>query len=130
MSNRAFRRQMMREQTKKNQALVASYTKQQRIAGLIQNGITPEYLEKEYKRGVEDGVRDSGLQIVKSCYAGIILALNEEFGFGEDECFRAISACDRKVLFALDHQEMVDEILEKTGLTLVLDDPLERVQKT
>ena len=128
MSNRADRRRMMREMTGKNKALVASYNREQRIAGLVQNGITPEDLKNEYARGVEDGEKEAGLTIVKACYAGICIALHDEFGFGSKRCYKAIRAVDEKVQYALTHYELVDEVLKKTGLILELDEPFERVQ--
>ena len=48
MSNRADRRRKARAQTNRNAALIAGYTRQQRIAGLIQNGITEKDLADEY----------------------------------------------------------------------------------
>lgn len=129
MANRAQRRAMMRSQTEKNKALVASYRKEERIAGLLRNGITPEDLRREFETGRRIGFEEAGVPIVKSCYAGICLALQEEFGFGQDECFRAVKAVDEKVTWALGHQELVAEVLEKTGIELRLDEALERVEK-
>ena len=129
MSNRAQRRAMMRNQINKNQQLLANYSKQQRMAGLVQNGITPKDLEEEFQRGREIGFKEAAEPIIKSCYAGICIALHDEFGFGESRCFRAIKAVDEKIIWVLNHQELVEETLEKTGLTLQLDEPFERVQK-
>lgn len=129
MANRAQRRAMMRTQINKSQQMIANYSKQQRIAGLIQNGITPRDLEEEFQKGRETGFKEAALPIIKSCYAGICLALHDEFGFGENRCYRAVKAVDEKIIWALNHQELVDEVLEKTGLTLQLDEPFERVQK-
>lgn len=129
MSNRAQRRAMMRNQINKSQQLLANYSKQQRMAGLVQNGITPKDLKEEFQRGREIGFKEAAEPIIKSCYAGICIALHDEFGFGESRCFRAIKAIDGKIIWALNHQELVEETLEKTGLTLQLDEPFERVQK-
>ena len=128
MSNRAQRRAMMRNQTNKSQQLLANYSKQQRMAGLVQNGITPKDLEEEFQRGREIGFKEAAEPILKSCYAGICIALHDEFGFGENRCYRAIKAVDEKIVWALNHQELVEETLEKTGLRLQLDEPFERVQ--
>lgn len=129
MSNRAQRRAVAKSQQEKSRRLMEDYSRQQKIAGLIQNGITPEDLRQEYRKGQEDGFRQAGQVITKCCYAGIVLALHEEFGFGEDRCFRAIKKVDEKVIYALNHSELVDEVLEKTGLRLELDEPFERVKK-
>lgn len=129
MPNRAIRRSMMRQQTQKSKALVADFSKQERIARLIQNGITPADLEAEYEKGREEGFRQAAMPIIKSCYAAIGAALHDQFGFGEERCFRAIKAMDEKIIWALNNQELVDETLEKTGLTISFDDAFDRVQR-
>lgn len=134
MSNRAQRRAMMRAETNRNRRLEAEYMdsiaamgRQQRIHGLCQNGITPTDVQKEFERGRKVGFDQAGLAITKSCYAGIILALKEEFDFDTSQCFRAISAVDQKVIWAISHSELADQVLEETGIHLELDDPLQRV---
>ena len=96
---------------------------------LEKNGITLQDLEKEYERGREEGFRQAGMSIIQCCYAGICIALHDTFGFGEERCYRALKACDEKILWALNHAEMAEELLEKTGLTIDWDDPFERVQR-
>ena len=130
MSNRAARRKMMREQTRRSKELVASYSKQQRIAGLIQNGITTKDLEEAYERGRQEGFKQAAVPIVKSCYAGICVALHDVFGFGTERCYRAVNAVDEKIIWALNHQELVDEVLQKTGIDIDFGAPFDRVEKT
>ena len=127
MPNRSQRRQMMRQQAAKSKALIESYTRQKRIEGLIQNGITIKDLNNEFERGREYGFKEATLHIIKCSYAGIILALQEEFGFDEEQCFRAIQAVDNKTIWALNYSELADEVLEKTGLELNLDEPFNRI---
>lgn len=129
MANRAQRRQMMRQQTQKNKALIADYSKQERVKGLIQNGITAKDLEEAFTQGHNEGFMQAGLSVLRCCYAAICIALHDEFGFGESRCFRALKVVDEKVALALNHEELVDEAFEKTGLTLSLDEPFERIQK-
>ena len=81
------------------------------------------------EEGRQEGFRQAAEPIIKCCYAGIILALHDEFGFGENRAFRAIKAVDEKIIWALNHSELCDEVLAKTGLELLLDEPFERVQK-
>ena len=130
MANRTERRRMMRETTAKNKAF-ADYTQSQLLAGLAKNGITPQDMEKEYHRGYQDGLHAASLpMMIKTCYAAICLALHDEFGFGEDEYFRALTHVDERLLWTLENQELVDEVLEKTGLTIQFDEVFDRVQKT
>jgi len=99
------------------------------MGALEKNGITVDDLEKEFERGRTEGFRQAGMEIVQSCYAGICIALHDEFGFGERRCYRALKACDEKIIWVLHHSELAAELLEKTGLTLDWEDPVERVQR-
>ena len=128
MPNRAERRAMMREQTKKNKALIADYSKQQRIAGLIQNGITAKDLDEAYERGRKEGFNQASWPIIKCCHAGICIALHDEFGFDNRQCYEALKAVDDKIIYTLNHSKLADEMLEKTGIRLRLDEPFDRVQ--
>lgn len=131
MSNRAERRAAMRAEEKLNKQMrrMEKTQKQQmkQMAGLIRNGITPEDVRKEYERGEMAGFREATLNMTKSCYAAVILVLKDEFGFDDEQCYQALIALDRRMLYSIEHFEMADEVLEKTGLELQLDDPLERV---
>lgn len=93
------------------------------------NGITAQDLDDAREAGRQEGFKQAAEPIIKCCYAGIILALHDEFGFGENRCFRAIKAVDEKIIWALNHSELCDEVLDKTGLILDLDEPFSRVSK-
>ena len=93
------------------------------------NGITARDLDEAREQGRQEGFKQAAEPIIKCCYAGIILALHDEFGFGENRAFRAIKAVDEKIIWALNHSELCDEVLEKVGLELCLDEPFDRVQK-
>ncbi len=86
-------------------------------------------LQETFNKGRNEGFKEAAKPIIKGCYAGICLALHDEFGFGEEECFRAIKAVHNRTMWSLGHIELVDEVLEKTGLELDLDDPLEGVKQ-
>ena len=118
----------MREQIGKSKALVASYTKQQRIAELIKNGITPHDLQREHEKGRNQGFKEAAMPIIKCCHAGIILVLHDNFGFTDEQCFEAVSAVDNKIIWALNHLELAEEVLDKTGIEIV-DDAFDRVQR-
>ncbi|MBQ9251583.1 MAG: hypothetical protein IJ188_02980 [Clostridia bacterium] len=130
MANRAQRRKMMRSQIDRDKELIRTYGKQQMMARLVQNGITPEDLENNYREGWETGYGEGSVNVTKSCYAAVILALKEEFGFDDDQCFEAVRAVDRKIVWAIEHAELVEEVLEKTSLQINLDEPFARIQKT
>ena len=127
MANRAQRRAMMRAEENRAKALLQRYDKAQRIDQLMQNGISPKDLEETYRQGYNDGARDAGVPIVKSCYAGICLAMRERFGFGKKRLMRVLSTVDEKIMLALNNQELVDETFKKTGIELDFDAPFDRV---
>ena len=134
MSNRAQRRAMMRAETKRNTKLIseyertiAEYGRQKRIDGLIQNGITPNDVKHAFEQGERQGFEEATLNITKSCYAAIVLALKDELGFDDEKCYQALVAVDRRILYSIEHFELADEVLAKTGMELKMDDPLERV---
>ena len=132
MSNRADRRRMMREQTAKGQQLLASYTKQQRIDALLQNGITPQQLKDNYDLGYKNGYRDgyySGtLTMRKTIYAALSIALHELHGFGEERRIRVLKLVDEKMFYCIDNQELIDELFAKTGLELELSETIDELK--
>lgn len=129
MSNRAQRRQMMRAQVDKGKQLEKDYTRQQIVTGLLQNGITIKDLEANFEKGMREGFRIGGEQVTKCCYAAVILALKEDFGFSNEQCYDAVYAVDRRIVWAIGHEELARDVLEKTGINMRLDEPLERIQK-
>ena len=99
------------------------------VRRIERNGITMEEMEEEYERGRKDGFLEAAEPILKSCYAGICLALHETFGFGSERCYKAIEAVDRKIVFSLGHEELVEEVLDKIGLEIQMDEPFCRVSR-
>lgn len=129
MPNRAARRRAMREQTGKHRQLLEEYTHQQRIEGLIRNGITPQDVEQEYHTGYDDGYKFAASQIIKCCYAAVILALTDEFGFTPDQCEKALNCVDKRTAWAIDHFELADEVMRKTGLKMEFDEEFDRITR-
>ncbi len=125
MANRMQRRAQAKAE---RQSLVAGYTNNRRMASLIQNGITPEDTRREYDRGRRDGFREASMPIFKTCLAAACIALQEE-GMSEDDIYRVVSVMSEKIIYCLNHQEIVEEAMEKTGIELRMDDPLEPVQQ-
>ena len=132
MSNRADRRRMMREQTAKGQQLLASYTKQQRIDALMQQGISPQQLKANYDLGFKNGYHDGyccgTLTMRKTIYAAMSLALHELHGFGEERLIKVLKLVDEKLYYCLDCQDLVDELFAKTGLELELSETIDELK--
>lgn len=106
---------------------VEKYEQARRI--IEHHGITEKDLEESYEKGLRDGIHEAGLNITKCCYAAVCLALHEEFGFGAERCHRALNAVDQRIVWSLNHSELADEVLEKTGLQIKFDEPFERVER-
>ena len=102
----------------------------QRRHGMSGTNMTQAMLKEKYMEGVKAGFDEGVRNCIKSCYASMILALIEEFGFDHDQCYKAIVAADSHVLYCIEHQEIAQEIFEKVGLLLNFDDPFERIERT
>lgn len=125
--NRAQRRAAMRAQNDRSKQLAAEYTRQKTIESLLQNGITPKHLDAEYERGRQDGFDEAGVELIKTLYAAVCLVLQDEFGFSKEQCWEAVHAVDRKIVWAVDHVELMHEAWEKTGITFHFDDEFDRI---
>lgn len=120
---------LMRANAELKQQMVAR-TRETIIGALGSGGITVDDLQREYDRGREDGFRQAGLNAIHCCYAGMVLALHDTYGFGKKRCYRVLKACDQKVAYVLGYPELADEVMEKVGISIDFADPLERIQKT
>ena len=124
MSNRAQRRQ---EAKKRPRWMPA--TNRERMKALVQNGITPTDLKKDYDLGYKKGFTISGERVMKTCYAAFSLALKEEFGFGRERIKRALSRADQIVLETLTSAEAIEEAWQKVGLRLLFAEPFDRIEE-
>ena len=104
-------------------------TPQERLQSLIQNGITPKDLEREYNKGYKNGFSDATEPAVKTCYATLCLALKEEFGFGRERIKRALARTDQIVIETLTSAEAIDAVFDKIGLKLRFNDPFDRIEE-
>ena len=103
-------------------------TKEQRIASLIQNGITPEDLEKEWHDGYNTGWAKASPGASKTCYAAFALALHELYGFGKNRLERVLNRADNLIIEYLTTEEIIDAVYKEAGLKLNFDDGFEKFQ--
>ena len=136
--NRQQRREQMREERRealkiplhKRQKMMADAEARARLlTQLVQNGITPEDLKKNYDIGYSDGYRSAGEEIIKSCYAAVCATLEELHGFKRKRCLEILNAVDKRILYTLNSQEAIDEVYDRIGLKLNFKDPFYRVQE-
>lgn len=80
------------------------------------NGITIEDLRNAETQGRNDGFAMGVEETMKSCYAAICLALNELHGFDSGACKGVLRAVDERVVYALNSQELLDEVKDRLDL--------------
>ena len=139
MSNRAQRRADARQEQKENAELrMSGYfkakskieaVKQKKMDELQRNGITLADLQANYDKGFHDGFKKAAEPIVRGCYAGVCLALNDLYGFGHKRCADVLNALDQHITMTLSSVEAIDEVWNRMGLKLDLKDPFERIQE-
>lgn len=80
------------------------------------NGITLEDLKKVEDQGRKDGFAMGAEETMKSCYAAVCLALHELHNFDSDACRSVLAAADEKVMYALNSNELLDEMKNEMDL--------------
>lgn len=94
------------------------------------NGITLKELEAAREEGRMYGFHQAAWPILRGCFAAAVMAAHDEFDFTDEQCFQMINAMYMKYLYAMDNQELIDDVLRATGIEIRMDDPLEPVQYT
>jgi hypothetical protein len=112
--NRAQRRAQKRNERKVKPVFNYTNSAEERLTRIQKNGITIDDLERAYKDGAQDGQK----RAIKMAYARFLLGLNKEYGFGKKRAVRALKAADDAIVYALDTEEMMDEVYRKFCLTL------------
>lgn len=97
-------------------------TKQERLDGMVQNGITPKDLEREYEAGYRQGRLEVTAPVFKTLYAAMCLALNDLHGFGEKRCYDVLCRVDELVTYHLTSEEAKQEVFDRMGLELSFGD--------
>ena len=82
-----------------------------------------------YTEGMNKGFKEASWRTLRCCMAGACLMMQDAFGLPDDEIVRGLKIMYDKTAWALEYSDMVDEVLEKTGILLQLDDPLEPIQQ-
>lgn len=129
MGNRAQRRMMMRQTTERNKKLISEYSEKEKVLGLIRNGITEKDLDDAYHDGFNMGFKASAISMMKTCMAGVAAALKDTTDLSNDDIGIVLKELNDKMLWACEHQELVDETLEKTGMEIVFDDGIFEIKR-
>lgn len=110
-------------------AFMRSVEARRKVLSMLEQDKAMQDRAKEiFEEGRKFGFRQAGWPIIKSCLAAACVTLQEAYGMEEDEIVRGLTMLHEKITWALTNKELEDEALEKTGIRLQLDDPLEAVQ--
>jgi len=123
------RMQRRAQEKAQRQSLIRDYRKGAKIAGMIQNGIMPGDLDAKFEEGRAHGFKEASLPMFKTCIAAACLMLKETYDMDEEAIFEGVSALGNKIIYCLNNQDLVEEALEKTGITIDMDDSLETIKQ-
>lgn len=102
---------------------------EQKMAGMIKNGITPDYVDKECDKAYARG-RDAGLEFaMRLCYAAAVLGANDAFGFGHKRCNDLLQAMDHHVVYSLTSDDAIEEVFRRVGLKINLTESMDRIEE-
>ena len=99
------------------------------MARLLQNGITPDDLKKEYDAGFQAGFNAAAEPMIKSMYAAVLLAAHDLFGFGKVRGVRLLNAVDRAITDTLTSTELMEKVYSDIGVEMDFTQPIERARE-
>lgn len=129
MSLRKMKRQVMRNEKEKYKKMVGEMSLIEINKRLLQHGIGQADIDKARHEGLQEGFTEAGKMMTRTCYAAAIRVLKRDFGFEKASLVEFLKNMDVMTLTVLDHQEMVEETLEETGIRITLDEGVDRVQE-
>lgn len=104
-------------------------TKEEKMRKLLQNGITPEMLEDEFRQGYDAGSKAGIEYTFKAIYAAVMLASKELYGFHTKRASRLLRRVDELVSTAITDEDMVDEVWRQFGLELEFQEGVDRIKE-
>ena len=99
------------------------------FASLARNGITIADLNREVEKTRVQVYERTALATMKITYSAIAIVLKEKFGFSNDDCFNALYMVDQKIAFAIDNDEIINEMQEKTRIVFEAQNGVERIKQ-
>ena len=121
-------RQLRRKQERETMREWVRSPERVRMAQLAKNGITSEYADSEYRRGVRDGFKQGADRALKVIYAACVLELLDA-GNSREEALSFLKAVDGRAITSIDEKEDIEEVFARTGVRLQLKDDFDRVRE-
>ena len=124
----SLNRQMRRQQERQTMRDWMRMPEKDRMVRMAKNGITSEYADGEYKRGVKDGFQQGANQALKVVYAACVLEMLDA-GNSKDEALSFLKSVDYRAITSIDEKEDIDEVYRRIGVRLELKEDLDRIQE-
>lgn len=96
---------------------------------LFRNGITIADLEREYKKGAEDGRKIAEDFAFHTIYAAFLITMIDHHGMDMDEAVNLLREIDNQVVLCVEDEDLITEAYEKTGVQINWTDALERIEE-
>ena len=98
------------------------------LGGMARNGLTLQDLAREVDKTRRETRERTYIATCKVLYASMAIVLKEEFGFSKEDCFKAMNDIDHKMSLAIDNEEIIKEMEDKTKIQFNSENGVERIQ--
>lgn len=115
-------RQQRRSEQKQKRGF-RKMTPEQWRAAMAKNGITPEDMNKEFKRGWDDGWKAGHDSTAKLLVGSLCLALMEQHGFDKASLTALLEKMDDLMLKSLTSDAVLNAAFARMGLDIDPEDP-------
>lgn len=127
--NRAARRRAMRNKIGKYQDMISTMKLIEMNERILQQGIGQADLDQARDEGRAKGFEEAGRITALSSLAAAVRVLKRDYRFTDDQLIDFLSEMDLMVMTMLDHQEMIQETLDETGILIQFGEGVERIQR-
>ena len=98
------------------------------FASLAKNGITVQDLDREIANARKQAYQDTVVAVQKMVYASFAIVLKDEFGFSNEDCYKALCKTDQSLLSMIDNDEPVKIMEERIGIRFNSENGVERIE--
>lgn len=82
------------------------------------------------KRARDQAILATSGPMLETVYAAVILLMTEEYGFTHEQCVDLLEKLEDKTLYCFEHQEILQEAFEKTGIIIHFNDAVDRIEES
>lgn len=123
--NRKERRSAAKNSKKNKAPEWHNLTKEQRMANLVKNGITPKDLEENFKKGYAAAANSLGGYFQRQLYSAFALALHELHGFGRKRALEVLVKTRQIILDYPACGDIMERVEKEMGLEINVSESLE-----